>query len=52
MTRRLLRRGRNADLAAILDMSAAMQALAHATNDHEEVVTSLLENRQPVFTGR
>ena len=52
MTRRLLRQSRNADLAAILDMSAAMQAVAHATEDHDEAVSALLEKRSPNFTGR
>lgn len=52
MTRRLLRQSRNADLAAILDMAAAMQALAHATEDHDEAVSALLEKRAPTFTGR
>lgn len=52
MTRRLLRQGRNMELAAILDMSAAMQALAHETQDHDEAVSALLEKRRPVFKGQ
>lgn len=52
MTRRLLRQGRNADLDSLLEMSAAMQALAHATDDHREAVAGLLERRAPRFTGR
>jgi enoyl-CoA hydratase/carnithine racemase len=52
MTRRLLRQGRNSELAALLDMSAAMQALAHETDDHREAVTALLEKRPPNFSGR
>lgn len=52
MTRRLLRQGRNADLDSLLEMSAAMQALAHATDDHREAVAGLLERRNPRFTGR
>jgi hypothetical protein len=32
-------------------MSAAMQALAHATADHEEAVTAFGERRPPRFTG-
>lgn len=51
MTRRLLRQGRNASLDALLEASAAMQALAHATADHAEAVAALLERRAPTFTG-
>lgn len=52
MTRRLLRQGRVSDLPALLEVSAAMQALAHATSDHVEAVSALLERRKPAFTGR
>jgi len=52
MTRRLLRQGRGASLDALLETSAAMQALAHATADHVEAVAALLERRAPAFTGR
>jgi enoyl-CoA hydratase/carnithine racemase len=38
--------------SAILEMSAAMQALAQTTEDHKEAVTAFLEKRAPVFTGR
>lgn len=51
MTRRLLRQGRMSDLGAILEASAAMQALAHATSDHNEAVAALLGRRTPAFTG-
>lgn len=51
MTRRLLREGQTAGLAQILEMSAAMQALAHATADHEEAVDAFLEKRPPRFAG-
>lgn len=51
MTRRLLRQGRGASLEALLETSAAMQALAHATADHAEAVAALLERRAPAFTG-
>ncbi len=52
MTKRLLRDGQSATLAALLEQSAAMQALAHATADHEEAVQSFLERRAPTFSGR
>lgn len=52
MTKRLLREGYRATLANILEMSAAMQALGHATADHEEAVGAMIEKRRPSFTGR
>ncbi|HEY0314804.1 MAG TPA: crotonase/enoyl-CoA hydratase family protein [Sphingomonas sp.] len=52
MTKRLLREGRTAGLAALLDTSAAAQALCHATEDHREAVDAFLEKRAPTFTGR
>ena len=51
MTKRLLREGRNATLAAILETSAAAQALCHTTADHKEAVAAFLEKRTPKFTG-
>jgi len=51
MTKRLLRQAQESSLSAILDMSAAMQALAHATADHDEAVAAFTERRPPSFTG-
>jgi len=51
MTKRLLRQAHSATLAAILETSAAMQALAHATSDHDEALRAALERRTPRFTG-
>lgn len=51
MTKRLLWEGRRSDLATVLEMSAAMQAVAHATADHEEAVAAFLEKRAPEFKG-
>lgn len=51
MTKRLLREGYRASLANILEMSAAMQAMGHATADHDEAVSAFLEKRAPTFTG-
>jgi enoyl-CoA hydratase/carnithine racemase len=51
MTKRLLREGQTASLGSLLEMSAAMQALAHATADHEEAARAFAERRAPIFTG-
>jgi enoyl-CoA hydratase/carnithine racemase len=51
MTKRLLRQGQDTTLANILDMSAAMQAVAHTTADHDEAITAFLERRSPNFSG-
>ena len=51
MTKRLMVQSQGMTLAAILEMSAAMQALAHTTADHKEAVNAFLEKRKPVFTG-
>jgi enoyl-CoA hydratase/carnithine racemase len=51
MTKRLLREGQTATLANILEMSAAMQSLAHATRDNDEAIDAFLEKRTPRFTG-
>ncbi|MFM5885813.1 MAG: crotonase/enoyl-CoA hydratase family protein, partial [Novosphingobium sp.] len=51
MTKRLLWEARRSDLGTVLEMSAAMQAVAHATGDHEEAVDAFLEKRTPVFKG-
>ncbi|MCW1385126.1 enoyl-CoA hydratase-related protein, partial [Novosphingobium sp. KCTC 2891] len=51
MTKRLIRESRLASLSAILEASAAAQALCHTTRDHHEAVAAFLEKRTPVFTG-
>lgn len=52
MTKRLLRQSWRATLPDILEQSAALQALAHATADHREAVAAMLEKRSPTFSGR
>lgn len=52
MTKALLRQGRDATFDQILEMTAAMQALAHLTDDHAEGVNAVLEKRPADFTGR
>lgn len=51
MTKRLLREASQANLKTVLELSAAMQALNHATADHNEAVAALLEKRRPAFKG-
>ena len=51
MAKALLRQGRDMNFDQMLEMSAAMQALAHLTDDHIEGVTAVLEKRAGVFTG-
>jgi 2-(1,2-epoxy-1,2-dihydrophenyl)acetyl-CoA isomerase len=36
----------------MLEMTAAMQALAHMTEDHAEGVAAVLEKRPGAFRGR
>ncbi|MDM0071417.1 crotonase/enoyl-CoA hydratase family protein [Variovorax sp. J31P207] len=49
MTKRLLREGERATLDALLEMSAAYQAIAHMTEDHREAVAAFVAKRKPVF---
>lgn len=51
MTKRLIRESRLASLSAILEASAAAQALCHTTDDHKEAVDAFFEKRPPNFTG-
>ena len=52
MTKRLLRQSDQVGLATLLELSAAYQALGHATADHKEAISSMLEKRKPTFTGK
>ena len=52
MSKALLRQGRDMNFDQMLEMSAAMQALAHLTDDHAEGVAAVLEKRPADFTGR
>lgn len=51
MAKTLLRQGRDMNLDQMLELSAAMQALAHLTDDHIEGVTAVLDKRSGHFTG-
>lgn len=44
MAKRLLRQARSMDLDGFLELSAAFQAVAHTTPEHERAVVSYLEN--------
>jgi 2-(1,2-epoxy-1,2-dihydrophenyl)acetyl-CoA isomerase len=52
MAKTLMRQGRDQTFEQILELSAAMQALAHMTDDHLEGVNAVLEKRPGRFTGR
>lgn len=51
LTKRLLREAQDASLSTVLSLSAALQAVVHETQDHEEAVSAFLERREPNFTG-
>ncbi len=51
-SKRLLREAQQASLDAVLEMSAAYQALAHHTADHAEALAARHEKRPPRFTGK
>ena len=52
MTKRLLRESTTQRLDQFLELSAAFQALAHATEDHAEALAAMLDKRKPGFTGQ
>jgi len=45
----LLKNGQSASYETLMEMSAASQAIAHLTEDHEEGVAALIEKRRPRF---
>lgn len=51
MAKRLLLTAQDANLDLVLEMSAAMQAIAHETADHAEALDAFIERRPPNFTG-
>lgn len=52
MTKRLLREGQSASFDMIMELSAAMQSLAHHTEDHTEAVNAFFEKRAGDYKGR
>jgi enoyl-CoA hydratase/carnithine racemase len=51
LAKTLLRQGQTTTYDTLLEMSAAMQALSHLTDDHMEGVGALLEKREADFKG-
>jgi enoyl-CoA hydratase/carnithine racemase len=51
MTKKLMREGQGASFDTIMEMSAAMQSLAHLTSDHAEAVAAFFDKRAPDFKG-
>lgn len=51
MTKKLLREGQGVSFDTIMEMSAAMQSLAHLTSDHGEAVTAFFDKRAGDFKG-
>ncbi len=49
LTKRLLREGQHARLDSLLELSAALQAIAHKTPEHAEAVSAFIEKRPPRF---
>lgn len=51
MAKRLLRESQHQSLESLLELSAAMQALAHHTADHREALAAFGEKRAGEYTG-
>jgi enoyl-CoA hydratase/carnithine racemase len=51
LAKTLLRQGQTSSYDALMEMSAAAQALCHLSEDHLEGVDALLERRAPSFRG-
>lgn len=52
LAKSLMRHGRGASYKAVMEMSAAAQALCHLTDDHIEGVSAMIEKRPPAFRGQ
>src|ERR1041385_865554 len=52
MTKRMMREGQSVSFETIMEMSAAMQSLAHLTDDHQEAVAAFFEKRPGDFKGK
>ena len=51
MTKRMMREGQNVSFDIIMEMSAAYQALAHLTEDHQEAVGAFFDKRAGNYKG-
>jgi enoyl-CoA hydratase/carnithine racemase len=51
MTKKLMREGQGTSFDTIMEMSAAMQSLAHLTSDHAEAVAAFFDKRTPQYKG-
>jgi len=49
LTKRLLREGQHQRLDSLLELSAALQAVAHKTPAHAEAVNAFIDKREPKF---
>jgi enoyl-CoA hydratase/carnithine racemase len=52
LSKRLLRESQHARLPELLELSAALQALAHESMDHTEAVSAVRDKRPPDFLGK
>ncbi|HXL98753.1 MAG TPA: crotonase/enoyl-CoA hydratase family protein [Rhizomicrobium sp.] len=52
MTKKLMREGQSASFDTIMEMSAAMQSIAHLTADHGEAVAAFFEKRPAEYKGQ
>src|SRR6201996_9593543 len=52
MTKRMMREGQNTSFEIVMEMSAAYQALAHLTEDHQEAVAAFFDKRQGNYKGQ
>jgi enoyl-CoA hydratase/carnithine racemase len=51
LTKSLLRQGQTSSYDQALDAAVTAQAISHATEDHREGVSALIEKRPPAFRG-
>jgi enoyl-CoA hydratase/carnithine racemase len=49
LTKRLLREGQSQRLDSLLELSAALQVIAHKTPAHAEAVNAFIDKREPKF---